>query len=115
MKIQNEALPRWQVVCRVADASQSDASTRANSWRRQLAKGRNRGRVERRGCGWALWRFELARRDDGGRFAPWSRSPEKAADADPGSRAAGTRAEDGDLIAAATVGERHRAHSAKAS
>src|SRR5271169_6964818 len=60
----------------------------------------------------ALWGFELSRRDDGGGSAPWSRSPENAQDADPGSRAAGTRAEDGDLIAAATVGERHRAHSA---
>jgi hypothetical protein len=39
---------------------------------------------------------------------------ENARDADPGSRAAGTRAEDGDLTAAGTVGERHRAHSANA-
>src|SRR5271169_422431 len=62
----------------------------------------------------ALWGFELSRRDDGGGSAPWSRSPENAQDADPGSRAAETRAEDGDLIAAATVGERHRAHSANA-
>src|ERR1017187_8725516 len=31
-------------LCRVADAGHSDASTRANSRRRQLAKGRNRGR-----------------------------------------------------------------------
>ena len=62
----------------------------------------------------ALWGFELGRRDDGGGFAAWSRSPENAQDANPGSRAAGTRAEDRDLTGAATVGECHRAHSAKA-
>src|SRR5260221_6864943 len=62
----------------------------------------------------ALWGFKLSQGDDGGGSAPWSRSPEHAHDADPGSRAAGTRAEDGELTADATGGERHRAHSANA-
>jgi len=41
-------------VCRVADASHGDASTRANSWRRQLAKGRNRGRWSAEGAAGAM-------------------------------------------------------------
>ena len=104
----------WRLLlCRVADAGDSDAGACANSRRRQLAKGRNRGRGTVR-VRLALWGFELGRRDDGGGFAAWSRSPENAKDADAGSRAAETRPEDGDLTGAATVGDCHRAHSAKA-
>ena len=62
----------------------------------------------------ALWGFELARRDDGGGSAPWSRSPENAQDADPVSRAAGAGPEDRDLTATASFDDRHRVHSAKA-
>src|SRR5438445_11715456 len=45
----------------------------------------------------ALWGFELGRRDVGGGFAAWSRSPANAQDANPGSPAAGTRPEDRNL------------------
>jgi hypothetical protein len=41
-------------LCRVADAGHSDASTRANSRRRQLAKGRNRGRWSAEGAAGAM-------------------------------------------------------------
>jgi hypothetical protein len=43
-----------QVLCRVADAGHSDASTGANSRRRQLAKGRNRGRWSAEGAAGAM-------------------------------------------------------------
>ena len=42
------------LVCRVADAGHNDASTRANSRRRQLAKGRNRGRWGAEGAAGAM-------------------------------------------------------------
>ena len=45
---------RRLVLCRVADAGHSDPSTRANSRRRQLAKGRNRGRWGAEGAAGAM-------------------------------------------------------------
>jgi hypothetical protein len=61
--------PNPPLVCRVADAAHSDASTRANgrvgNWPRdEIAEG-GAPRVRL-----ALWGFELARRDDGGGSAP---------------------------------------------
>ena len=101
------------LLCRVADAGQGTQrhapTAGVGNWPRDEIAGGGAPRVQL-----ALWGFQLARRDDGGGSAPWSRLPENSGDADPGSRAARTRLEDGDLTAAATVGDRDRAHSANA-
>ena len=48
------AVHEFVILCRVADAGHGDASTRTNSRRRQLAKGRNRGRWSAEGASGAM-------------------------------------------------------------